>query len=82
MPIVMKGQTYYRTREVCEMVGVSKSTLLRWIGSGLVRDAANRDRRGWRLFTEADIKKIDDEAHKLNQSKSAKVRPSNFLQNK
>jgi len=64
MPIVMKGQTYYRTRDVCEMVGVSKSTLLRWISSGLIRDASTRDRRGWRLFTEADIKRIEDEVHK------------------
>jgi len=65
MPIVMKGQTYYRTRDVCEMVGVSRSTLYRWISSGLIRDTATRDRRGWRLFTEADIKTIEDEACKV-----------------
>ena len=57
MAIIMRGQTYYRTRDVCEMVGVSRSTLLRWISSGLIRDAATRDRRGWRLFIEADIKR-------------------------
>lgn len=79
MPIVMKGQTYYQTREVCEMVGVSKSTLLRWISSGLIKDAVTRDRRGWRLFTGADIKRIGGEAHKVNQSKSVKVTTSNFL---
>jgi excisionase family DNA binding protein len=67
MPIVMKDQTYYRTAEVCKMVGVSRSTLLRWISSGLIRDTATRDRRGWRLFTEADIKRIEGEAHKVNQ---------------
>lgn len=65
MPIVMKGQTYYRTRDVCEMVGVSRSTLLRWISSGFIRDTATRDRRGWRLFTKADIKTIEDEACKV-----------------
>jgi len=80
MPIVRKGQAYYQTREVCEMVGVSKSTLLRWISSGLVRDAASRDRRGWRLFTEADIKRVGGEAHRVNQGKSAKVRSSSSLQ--
>ena len=65
MAIIMRGQTYYRTRDVCEMVGVSRSTLLRWISSGLIRDAATRDRRGWRLFIEADIKRIENEAHKV-----------------
>lgn len=80
MPIVMKGQTYYRTRDVCEKVGVSRSTLLRWISSGLIRDASVRDRREWRLFTGADIKRIEDEAHKVNQSKSVKVGASNSLQ--
>jgi len=80
MPVLIKGQTYYRTRDVCEMVGVSRSTLLRWISSGLIRDTATRDRRGWRLFTEADIRRIEDEAHKVNQSKSVKVGTSKSLQ--
>ena len=80
MPVLIKGQTYYRTRDVCEMVGVSRSTLLRWISSGLIRDTATRDRRGWRLFTEADIRRIEDEAHKVNQSKSVKVGTFNSLQ--
>lgn len=79
MPIVIKGQTYYRTREVCHMVGVSRSTLLRWISSGLIKDAVTRDRRRWRLFTEADIKRIEGEAYKVDQSKSAEVTTSNFL---
>jgi len=65
MPMVIKGQTYYRTREVCGMVGVSRSTLLRWISSGLIRDASVRDRREWRLFTEADIRRIEDETYKI-----------------
>jgi len=54
MPIVMKGQKYYRTRDVCEMVGVSRSTLVRWISSGVIGDTAIRDRRG-----------IEDEACKV-----------------
>ena len=74
MTILIKGRTYYRTRDVCGIVGVSRSTLLRWISSGLIRDTVTRDRRGWRLFTEADIKRIEDETYKV------KVRTSNSLQ--
>jgi len=65
MPVTIKGQTYYRTAEVCEMVGISRSTLLRWISSGLIKDTSTRDRRGWRLFTQDDIKTIEDEANHI-----------------
>ena len=66
MSVLIKGQTYYRTREACEMVGVSRSTLLRWLKSGLLEDAAHRDRRGWRLFSRADIERIEVEASRMN----------------
>ena len=65
MPTVINSETYYRTTEVCQMVGISRSTLLRWLSSGIVNDVPPRDRRGWRLFTEADIKRIEDEANKI-----------------
>ena len=65
MSVIISSQTYYRTTEVCEMVGVSRSTLLRWLKSGILQDASRRDRRGWRLFTQADIKRIEAEANRM-----------------
>ena len=65
MSVIIKGETYYRTREACGMTGIGRSTLLRWLKSGIIRDASHRDRRGWRLFTETDIKKIQEEAGKV-----------------
>lgn len=65
MPIMIKGKTYYRTKEVCETVGIGRSTLLRWLRKGMIKDVSHRDRRGWRLFTQADIKTIEDEANKI-----------------
>lgn len=65
MPIMIKGKTYYRTTEVCETVGIGRSTLLRWLRSGIIKDVSHRDRRGWRLFTQADIKTIEAEANKI-----------------
>jgi excisionase family DNA binding protein len=65
MPTVINSETYYRTTEVCQMVGISRSTLLRWLSSGIVKDVRHRDRRGWRVFTEADIKRIENEANKI-----------------
>ncbi len=65
MPTVINSETYYRTTEVCQMVGISRSTLLRWLSSGIVKDVRHRDRRGWRVFTEADIKRVENEANKI-----------------
>lgn len=58
MAVVFEGQEYYRTWEACEMAGVNRSTLLRWLKSGILKDAAHRDRWGWRLFSKADIERI------------------------
>ena len=65
MSVIIKGETYYRTREACGMTGIGRSTLLRCLKSGIIRDASHRDRRGWRLFTETDIKRIQEEAGKV-----------------
>ncbi len=65
MPVVINHDTFYRTSEAAAMVGISRSTLLRWFGSGIVKDLPHRDRRGWRLFTMDDIKRIEAEANHI-----------------
>ena len=65
MPIKINGDTYYGTSEAAQMAGISRSTLLRWVDDGIIKDASRRDRRGWRLFTEDAIKRIEDEASKV-----------------
>jgi excisionase family DNA binding protein len=65
MPTMIRRETYYRTSEAAQLAGVSRSTLLRWLDSGIIKDASCRDRRGWRLFTEADIKRIEEEASRV-----------------
>jgi predicted site-specific integrase-resolvase len=63
------NRLYYRTAEVCRIVGISRSTLLRWFRSGLLKDVTHMDRRGWRLFTQADIERIRYEADKVIDKK-------------
>lgn len=55
MPVSLNGQTYYRTNEVCRMVGISRNTLFRWLKEGSVTEFEHRDYRGWRLFTQAQV---------------------------
>ncbi len=64
MPVVVNGQTYYRTVEVCRTVGISRNTLFRWLKAGILKQSY-RDRRGWRMFTEDDLNRIQAEARKI-----------------
>jgi excisionase family DNA binding protein len=65
MPTTICRETYYRTSEAAQLAGITRSTLLRWLDSGIIKDTPCRDRRGWRLFTEADIKRIEEEANRV-----------------
>jgi len=58
MPVVINDQTYYRTVEVCRMVGISRNTLFRWVKEGIFSDVEYRDWRGWRLFTAAQLETV------------------------
>jgi DNA-binding transcriptional MerR regulator len=65
LAVIFKNQKYFRISDVCRLTGVSRTTLWRWTKAGILKDAAKRDRRGWRLFTAADIRKIESEAHRV-----------------
>jgi excisionase family DNA binding protein len=64
MSVNLNGNSYYRTAEVCRLAGVSKNTFLRWVRSGIIQDVAQRDRRGWRIFTEGDMQRVVSEANR------------------
>ena len=64
MPKEIKNKTYYLTAEACEMAGISRGSLFRWIREGIVQDVKLKDRNGWRLFTEDEVKKLKAEAQK------------------
>ncbi len=45
------------TVEAAQHIGVSKSTLLRWLDEGLVDDV-ERDWRGWRIWRSGDVERV------------------------
>jgi len=65
MPVTINGQTYYRTAEVCQTVGISKNTLFRWLKDGILEEPELRDRREWRLFTEVQVDRLKQEATRI-----------------
>ncbi len=66
VPVKIEGQKYYRTAEACQVAGICRSTLFRWLKSGIIEETL-RDRRGWRLFTENDLKSIRTEANRIRR---------------
>ena len=66
MTVKINGRTYYRTSEVCHVVGISRSTFFRWLREGSFKDASTVDRRGWRLFTEAELENLKAEVNKVS----------------
>jgi len=66
MPVAINGQTYYRTLEVCKRTGLSRATLFRWLREGIIEEP-RRDRRGWKLFGEDDLNKIQAEVNRTHK---------------
>ncbi len=52
-----KGSREYKTKEICELFDISKATLFRWEGEGLITDIG-RDWRNWRVYSDQNIKEI------------------------
>lgn len=68
MALKIQGRKYYRTSEACEMAGISKATFFRWLKDGILPEVGRKDRNGWRLFTQEDIKRIKAEVARTNGS--------------
>ena len=66
MPIMIRGKKYYRIKEACKLIGIGRSTFLRWVREGKLKDASHKDVRGWRLFTEGDVKRIEDKVNYIS----------------
>ena len=65
MPVIIDGQTYYRTAEVFRMIGISRNTLYRWLQKGILPGVERRDSRGWRLFTQDEIDKLNTDINRI-----------------
>ena len=68
MPLLSGGVKYFRTTEAARNIGISRSTLLRWLGQGRVEVPVRRDRNGWRVFTAEDVAALKDAAEHLEET--------------
>jgi len=56
--VTRKQPKKYKTSEICDKYDISRATLFRWESQGIL-DGVERDWRGWRLYTETNLKTID-----------------------
>jgi len=72
MLVVIEEKKYYWTLEFCQKAHISRSTLLRWLKKGVIKEPI-RDRRGWRIFNDADLKKIKTEVGRTRENKDEQI---------
>lgn len=60
----MHRDTFYRTRQIAEMAGIHRDTLLRWLREGKIPET-QRDRNNWRIFTPNEAQIVVDYASNL-----------------
>jgi len=65
----VKEGKFYSSKEVCEELQISKSTLFKWEREGLITKV-RRDWRGWRLYDERNLEeiKVNIEKQKLAEA--------------
>lgn len=67
MSLSVNGQRFYRISEACALAGISRMTFLRWVREGAITDVLHRDWRGWRLFTEDDLVKLEAKVNRIQK---------------
>lgn len=65
MRVKKNRKKFYSTAQALEKIGISRATLFRWLREKRIEDVGHRDRRNWRLFTDEDIKRIREFAHRV-----------------
>jgi predicted site-specific integrase-resolvase len=49
---------FYNMKEACELIGVSRHTLLKWFSEGKVEEVPRQRRNNYRIFRPEDIERI------------------------
>lgn len=64
--VTHKSLKKFKTNEICSRFDISRATLFRWESEGLLT-GVGRDWRGWRVYSETNLRAIE----KIMKSKNA-----------
>jgi DNA-binding transcriptional MerR regulator len=56
--VTRKSTKKYKTSEICSRFDISRATLFRWESEGLLA-GVERDWRGWRVYSESNMRDIE-----------------------
>lgn len=62
-------QEYYQTREISQIVGIHRDTLLRWLREGKIAEP-KRNRNNWRIFSKYDLDNVIDFAKQIKDGQA------------
>ena len=65
MSLYVGGRRFYRVSEACNAAGISRPTFLRWVRQGTFADVRRRDWRGWRLFSDEDVRRLKTRVNQI-----------------
>lgn len=74
VPIVVNNAKLYRIGEALASASLSRATYFRWLKTGRVRETQFKDRNGRRLFTEAELETLVNEAKRLVEQPQIEMR--------
>lgn len=74
MPVVIDGKKLYRIAEALAAASVSRATYFRWLKQLRLADTQYRDRNGRRLFTEAELNMLKQEAQRLVEAPQIRLK--------
>lgn len=63
------AQRYYQTREVSNIAGVHRDTLLRWLREGKIPEP-KRNRNNWRIFSKSELNNIIEFARQIKDGQA------------
>jgi len=53
-----RQRSFYTMKQACELIGVSRYTLLRWFSEGKVAEVPRSRRNNYRMFRPEDVERI------------------------
>jgi excisionase family DNA binding protein len=68
MSVEINGEKFYTISEACMMAGTNRNTFLRWVREKKIPDSQFRDRNGWRLFNEEEIKLLQKKVFQIQKT--------------
>ncbi len=80
MSLYVGGQRFYRVSEACSAAGISRPTFLRWVREGTYADVSKRDWRGWRLFSDEDVKLLRAKVNRIQDRELRSARSGDGLE--